>query len=126
MVTSTATKTSAVQRYAWTVFVGLGAFAVLIGVGDFSSDAFDHTLRENGLNEVMIGLLALVIAAGGLRRGERWAWYAMSTWTVWLVAQGLLAFSSGRTDEGISAVVFLALALAALALSYPVSFGARR
>lgn len=114
------------QRYSWTVFVLIGAFVVLIGAGDLSSSYGDHTFQENALNELLVGILAIVIAVGGMRRAEPWAWYAMSAWTLWIVVQGLLAFSSERTDEGISAVVMLVLALAGLGLSFRSSFQDRR
>ena len=114
------------ERYSWTVFVLIGALVLLIGLTDFPGANGDHTAQENALNEQIVGLMAIVVAAGGLRRGERWAWYAISVWTLWAIAQGLLAFGAGRMGEAITAVIMLALAFAALALSFRNSFGARR
>lgn len=113
------------ERYSWTVFVLVGAFLLLIGASDFSNATGDHTIAEDGLNEMLIGLLAIVVATGGFRRGERWAWFTMSVWTLWVVAQGWLAFDTGRTGEGVTAVLMLALCLLALAVSFRNSFEAR-
>jgi hypothetical protein len=116
---------SSLERYAWTGFVALGAFVVLIGVSDLTSSGSNSTLQENAVNELFIGLLSIVVAIGGLRCGERWAWYAMSLWPVWIVVQGARALSAAKSAEAISAVVFLMIVLVALLLSYRRSFRPR-
>lgn len=116
-------------RYAWTVFVALGVLLILLGVGDLfrPGTSLNH---ENSLNELLIGLFGVAIAVYGLRRGERWAWYAMLLWPLWLIAQIWRAFSgqvmAGEANSLLSALLFLAagyvfliLMVAALALSHP-------
>jgi hypothetical protein len=118
MQTAKTYQSSWYRRNTWTVFVLVGAMVALIGAGDLSSSYGDHTSQENALNELFLGLLPIAIAVGGMRRGQRWAWYAMSVWTVWIAAQVQLALSFDRTGEAITAIVILALSLAALALSF--------
>lgn len=112
---------SGLERYAWTVFVAMGALLVLLGVSDmFGADT--SLKRENSLNEVLIGLFGVAIAVYGVRRGERWAWYAMLLWVLWSIAQGWRALSAGKTGEAATLPVILILIVAALALSYRKSF----
>ncbi|GAC1475131.1 MAG: hypothetical protein PVS2B1_18050 [Candidatus Dormibacteraceae bacterium] len=116
---------SGFERYAWTVFVAMGALLVLLGVGDmFGADT--SLKRENSLNEVLIGLFGVAIAVYGVRRGERWAWYAMLLWVLWSIAQSWRAWSAGKTGEAATLPVILILILAALALSYRRSFARER
>ena len=125
MAAATVGVRSVPRRYAWTVFVAFGGILVLFGVSDFFSGSASPISRENAINELLIGLFGVLIAAYALRRGERWAWYAMSLWPLWMIAQTLRAWSSGKNAEAISAVVLLVVALGALALSYRRSFHAR-
>ena len=46
----------------------------------------DHMVRQGGLQLAIVGALTLVIVLTGFRGGERWAWYAMWLWVVWLAA----------------------------------------
>jgi hypothetical protein len=85
------------------------------------------------LNELLIGLFGVAIAVYGLRRGERWAWYAMLLWPLWLIAQNGRAISGAyMTGEATSILtstllllagpVFLILIVAALVLSHRAVF----
>ena len=85
--------------------------------------------RENSLNELLIGLFGVAIAVHGLRRGERWAWYAMLLWPLWLIAQNGRAISgaymTGEANSILTSLLlllagplFLILIVAALVLSY--------
>lgn len=121
MATATTRVRSGLERYAWTVFVLLGAILLLLGVGDLSG-AGTSLQRENALNELLIGFFGITVAVYGLRRGERWAWYAMWLWPLWIVAQTWRALSAGKTGESMAAPVFLVLIAAALALSYRRTF----
>lgn len=105
------------ERNAWTVFVLLSAILVLFGLSDLPG-AIGSLARENALNELFIGLLSGTIAVMGLRRRQRWAWYSMALWPLWIAAQGARALSVGDTGEGVTALVLLVVALAALALAY--------
>lgn len=133
----TARAQSRLVRYAWTVFVGLGALMILNGVGDlFGAGSLN---RENSLNELLIGLFGVVIAVYGLRRGERWAWYAMLLWPLWTIAQDVRTQSGGYLPDEAESIltttflffpvlagpVFLILIVAALALTYHAVFSNR-
>ena len=110
------------ERHSWTGFVFFSAVLVLFGVSDLTG-ATTSSERENAINELFIGSLSAAISVMGLRRRQRWAWYAMALWPVWIAARSLRAASVGKTAEMTSAVVLQVFALAALALSYRPVFG---
>ena len=112
-----ASTASWLERYAWTVFLFLSAILLLFGVSDLPG-ATSSTELENAINELFIGCLAAAIAFMGLRRRQRWAWYAMALWPLWIAAQALRAASIGKTGEMWSAVFLLVVALIGLALAY--------
>lgn len=145
MTTGTTRAQSGFVRHAWTIFVGLGALMILNGVGDMFagplilngvgdlSDVRELTNlnHENSLNELLIGLFGVAIAVYGLRRGERWAWYAMLLWPLWTIAQEVRAWPSAYMGGDANSIlttaflafpvlagpVFLILIVAAMALS---------
>lgn len=128
--------------YAWIVFVFLGLLLILLGVFDL----FGHSTMgvwtwsqetslklENSLNELLIGVFGVAIAVYGLRRGERWAWYAMLLWPVWTVAQNWRDWESPNLSGEAGSILdsflglaagplFVILTLAALWLSYHAVF----
>jgi hypothetical protein len=121
--------------FAWIVFAGLGALLILLGAGDLIGRG-TSLLRENSLNELLIGLFGVAIAVFGLRRGDRWAWYAMLLWPVWLMAQSWRAFESavvaGESSSTLSTLldlaagyVLLLVIVIALAFSYRATFSSR-
>lgn len=121
--------------YAWIVFAGLGALLILLGAGDLIQNG-TSLFREDSLNELLIGIFGVAIAVYGLRRGERWAWFAMLLWPVWLIAQSWRAFEStvvtGESNSTLSSLldlaagfVLLPLIVIALTLSYRASFSNR-
>jgi len=112
---------SRLERYSWTVFVFFSAILVLFGTTDLPG-ASTSTSRENAINELFIGFFTAAIAVMGLRLRQRWAWYAMALWPVWIGAQGARAASTGKNDEMWTAAFLLVFALAALALSYRPAF----
>jgi hypothetical protein len=93
---------------------------------------FQQTMREWGIWEGVLGLMVAALAAGPLRRGERWAWY-----TLWLFPAGLALsyvnlLLSGAFDapgEGDAAFIWWALlfivAVSSLLLATPRVFGRR-
>ena len=123
MATTDKREQSWLERYSWTVFVFLSAVLLLFGATDLPGAA-SSTARENALNELFIGGLSAAVAVMGLRRRERWAWYAMALWPLWIVAQSLGAATAGKTAEMMSGIFLLVLAFAALALSYRPVFRA--
>jgi hypothetical protein len=108
---------SFLQRHSWTVFAFLSVVLLLFGISDLPS-ATSSIARENAINELFIGCLSAVIAVIGLRRAQRWAWFAMGLWPVWIAAQALRGASAGQTTEMASAIFLLVFALVALGLSY--------
>jgi len=112
-------------RYSWTLFLLLSAILVLFGAGDLPG-ATTSIARENAINELFLGGFSAAIALMGLRRGQRWAWYAMALWPLWIGAQAIRAGSTGKTAEMMSAAVFMVLSLAGLALAYRTTAPARR
>ena len=123
VATGTATQGSWFERYSWTVFVFLSAVLVLFGVSDLPG-ATSSTARENAINEFFIGCLSAAIAVMALRRRQRWAWYAMALWPLWIVAQSVRAAAAGNTAEMVTAIFFLVLVFVGLALSYRLVFRA--
>ena len=112
---------SRLERYSWTVFVFFSAILVLFGATDLPV-ASTSTSRENAINELFIGFFTAAIAVMGLRLRQRWAWYAMALWPVWIGAQAARAASTGKNDEMWTAVFLLVFALAAMALSFRPAF----
>lgn len=84
----------------------------------------DHGVREGGFDEILLGLFGAALALTAVRRGERWAWYLMWLWPLWIVGHVLILWSEIRYKTGsppapfVSGSVFLIFSLAALALSY--------
>lgn len=83
MATQTTGVVSGFAHYAWTVFAGLGLLFILLGIWPalFSTGL----ARGYFLNFVLIHIFWVLLAVFGLRRGERWAWYAMALWPLWLI-----------------------------------------
>lgn len=123
MATGKAPSRSWFERYSWTVFVFLSAILLLFGVSDLPG-ATSSTARENAINEFFIGCFSAAIAVMALRRRQRWAWYAMALWPVWIVAQSVRAAAAGNTGEMMTAIFLLALVFVALALSFRLVFRA--
>jgi hypothetical protein len=67
------------ERRSWTVFVFLSAVVLRFGATDLPG-ATSSTARENAFNELFISCLSAAAAVMGLRRRQRWAWYAMALW----------------------------------------------
>lgn len=125
MATAAVSTESWFERHSWTVFVFLSAVLLLFGVSDLPG-ATTSAARENAINELFIGGLSAAVAVMGLRRRQRWAWYTMALWPVWIAAQAMRAAGAGNSAEAWTSLVFLVLALVALALSYRLVFTDRR
>jgi hypothetical protein len=48
------------------------------------ANLIDLKFRTEGSSYAAIALLTLIICLGGLRRGERWAWYALWIFPMWM------------------------------------------
>ena len=121
MVTARAYDATWLERNSWTVFVFLSATLLLFGVSDLSGTG-TSTVRENAINEIFIAGLSAFVAVMGLRRRQRWSWYAMALWPVWIAAQSARAEAAGMTAEAGTGLFLLIVALVALALSYRPAF----
>jgi hypothetical protein len=84
----------------------------------------DAQVRAGGTELLLIGLLSLAICITGFRSGQRWAWYAMWLWPIWLVLVLVLTLTTERLPGSrvpvpiISGVMFLVICVATLMLSY--------
>lgn len=83
----------------------------------------DYLWRAEGAALVLVGLLTVAISLTALRRGERWAWYAMWVFPLWVALVYLVFWiaqpdlHSGIPIPLISGAVFLVITVATLALS---------
>jgi len=102
------------------VTIGAGIFvaiSVLAGVFAFSTVFVEPVDRDNDTLIASFGLgmavLSVLVALVPLRRGERWAWYAMLVWPLFFASH--VAFLGTWVPD---APLFV-LSLAALALTWP-------
>jgi len=84
----------------------------------------DYLVRAGGVHLFVLGLLGMFVAATAFRRGERWAWYAMWLWPLWLGMVVLLLLSAykqpgpGVPPPLVSGSIFFAITVLTLALSF--------
>ena len=74
---------SGFARYAWMVFVGLGALFILLDIWPVIFTT--GKARQFFIDFMLIHVFWILLAVFGLRRGERWAWYAMALWPLWII-----------------------------------------
>jgi hypothetical protein len=91
MATQTTRVMSGLARHAWIVFAGVGVLMILLGLWPaiFGPPGIE---RQYALDFILIHVFWILFAVFGLRRGERWAWYAIALWPLWLIAE---SWSSG-------------------------------
>jgi FtsH-binding integral membrane protein len=83
----------------------------------------DYLWRAEGAALVVVGLLTVAISVTALRRGDRWAWYAMWIFPLWITLVYLVFWislpdlRSGIPVPLISGTVFLVITVATLGLS---------
>ena len=83
----------------------------------------DYLWRAEGAALVVAGVLTFAISLTALRRGDRWAWYAMWVYPFWIGLVYLVFWisqpdlSAGIPVPLISGTVFLAVTVATLILS---------
>jgi hypothetical protein len=84
----------------------------------------DYLWRAEGAALVAVGMLALAISLTALRHGDRWAWYAMWVFPLWIALIYLVFWivqpdlRTGIPVPMISGAVFLVVTVATLGLSY--------
>lgn len=95
----------------------------LVAADPGAARLIESHVRGTGSLLLMFGLLSLAISVTALRGGQRWAWWAMSVWPLWLALNYLLMWiaqpdlSSGIPVPLISGTVFLVITVATLAFS---------
>jgi hypothetical protein len=88
-----------------------------------AANLIDYQVRAGGAWLLVIGILSLAICVTALRRGERWAWYAMWVWPLGVALIVAVLWSATRgPGEGIpipiiSGSITIVISLATLALS---------
>ena len=96
----------------------------LSAVNPGAADVIDYQVRSAGVVLLMAGVLSLAVSVTALRRGDRWAWYAMWAWPLWMLLAYFLFWmtqpdlSTGIPVPLISASVLLAISVLTLGLSY--------
>ena len=89
-----------------------------------ASHMIDQQVRSGGAALLVAGLFSLAICLTGLRRGERWAWYAMWIWPLWIGLTYVVTWitqpnlSVGIPVPLISGAVILVISVATLTLSH--------
>lgn len=84
----------------------------------------DYLVRAGGVHLFVLGLLSMVVAATALCHGDRWAWYAMWLWPLWLALIILVLLSAykqpgpGIPPPLVSGSIFFILSVLTLLLSY--------
>jgi hypothetical protein len=88
-----------------------------------AANLIDYQVRAGGAWLLLIGILSLAISVTALRRGERWAWFAMWVWPLGVALVVAVLWSATREPgEGIpipiiSGSITIVISLATLALS---------
>jgi hypothetical protein len=82
----------------------------------------DYQVRAGGAGLLLLGVLSLAICMTALRRGERWAWYAMCAWPLGMalivaVLWGAAGPGNGIPVPVISGSIVIAMSLLTLVLS---------
>lgn len=89
-----------------------------------AANMIDYLVRAGGAHLFVFGLLSLIVAVTAFRRGDRWAWYAMWLWPLWLVLIIVILLTAykqpgpGIPPPLISGSIFMGLAVLTLLLSY--------
>lgn len=89
-----------------------------------AANMIGYLVRAGGAHLFVFGLLSMIITATAFRRGERWAWYAMWLWPLWLVLVIVVLLSAykqpgpGIPPPLVSGSIFIGLTVLTLLLSY--------
>lgn len=97
-----------------------------------AASMIDYLVRSGGIHLFLLGLLSMVVAATAFRRGERWAWFAMWLWPLWLAMIVLLLLGTykpagpGVPPPLVSGAIFFVITALTLALSFRKFFPKRQ
>ena len=84
----------------------------------------DFKMRMGGVQYLFLGLFSMTITLTGFRHGERWAWYTMWLYPLFLGLHSLVILSAYKHPQAgipvplVSGPVVLVLTVLTLALSY--------
>ena len=84
----------------------------------------DYKVRLGGIQFLFLGLFSMVIALTGFRRGERWAWYILWLYPLFLGLHSLIILSAYNYPQAgipvplVSGPIVLVITALTLALSY--------
>lgn len=140
------------ERHSWKVFILVGTIFGLFGIGDviqgMSADPaiaesitgvawenlqassprianlIDLCGRSLGMGIIIVSVLSIAITLTAFRRGERWAWYALWIWPLWMASIFILFFIADRQPDFpppppmLSAPVFFIVTFLGLILTY--------
>ena len=88
------------------------------------ANLIDYLVRLGGAHLLVVGVLSTLVSLTAFRQGERWAWYAMWIWPLW-IALILPILLKAYKQPGpsvppplISGPIFFALSVLTLGLSY--------
>jgi hypothetical protein len=88
------------------------------------ANLIDTQIRAHAVSLLVLGLLSATVSLTGLRRGERWAWYAMWIWPLWSASAAVNTLKvdkvpgAGTPVPAISGSIFTVLSALTLILSY--------
>ena len=87
-----------------------------------AANLIDYQVRASGVWLLMLGVFSLAICVTALRRGQRWAWYAMWVWPIGVALIVALLWSATGPGEGIpipimSGSITIVISVLTLALS---------
>jgi len=87
-----------------------------------AGNLIDYQVRASGAWLLLLGIFSLAISMTALRRGERWAWYAMWVWPLGVALVVAVLWSATRPGEGIpipiiSGSITIVISLLTLGLS---------
>lgn len=89
-----------------------------------AANLVDYMVRSGGVQLLVLGLLSVAVSLTALRRGERWAWFAMWLWPLWVGLVVPLLLGARRFPEAgmpvpvISGSVVWVASVVTLILSY--------
>ena len=84
----------------------------------------DFKMRVGGMQFLFLGLFSMAITVTGFRRGERWAWYTMWLYPLFLGLHSLIILSAYKHPKAgipvplVSGLVVLVITALTLVLSY--------
>lgn len=139
-------------RHGWKIFLIISVIFGLFGFGDFSlgmnadpaiaesiigisweqtqtnspeaAHLIDMQVRAGGAQLIVLSALSIVVCLLGYRHGQRWAWYALWVFPIWMVLIFMLFFTANRSPDMpppppmVSAPIFFVITALTLLFTY--------